>query len=135
MASHEASESHALSELLVFELEKLIAKQMTEFNRLISDLNLSKREHAAELDELRKQLAKLNEDIGFNFQRTRIIPRAAAAKLLCRTPRTMKRWEQSRQLEPLYPSTNQVYYRLNQVEALVDSFAKTPQPVEKASGR
>ena len=125
MASHEASESLALSTVLGLELERLIKEPIAELNRLISDLNLAKRQHDAELVEVRKQLAKLSEDVGFNFQGTRIIPRAAAARLLHRTPRTMQRWEHSRQLEPLYPSPNQVYYRLSQVQALVDSFENT----------
>ena len=106
-----------------------LAQQIENINQRIEqlfgcvrDLNSSHRSQDSELAELRRKLGTLNEEVGFDFQGTRIIPRAAAAKLLHRTPRTLRRWEQTKQLQPLYPSPNQAYYRLADVQALVESF-------------
>lgn len=134
-STQEASGSPALLAMLGVELEKIIDNKLADITRLIKNLNLTNSQNTADIKELREKLSKLNEDVGFDFQGTRLIPRAAAAKLLCRTPRTMKRWERLKRLEPLYPSENQVYYRLDQVQALVESLGQRQSTQSGALGK
>lgn len=124
MTSTEVQESPLSEFWLAQQIDKLNQRVEQVFASL-RDLNTSKRSQDAAIADIRQRIDKLNEEVGFDFQGTRIIPRAAAAKLLGRTPRTLQRWEQVKQLRPLYPFPNQTYYRLDDVRALVDSFGDT----------
>ena len=103
------------------ELEKINGR-LVEAYRLIKELNVANRQQVEEISDLRRRLDGLNHEVGCEYQGTRVIPRAAAGKLLHRTPRTLQRWEELGRLNPLYPFPNQVYYRQEEVVALVNSF-------------
>lgn len=104
--------------LLGYEIEKL-KERLNEAFACIRTLNEENRIRCNEITALRGLVGDLKHEVGMEFEGFRVIPRVAAAKLLHRHPRTLKRWEKAKQLRPRYPFPNQVYYRVEEVEAVL----------------
>lgn len=108
--------------VLMAENVNTLTQRIEDAFRNIRDLHAINRKQSEEIQSLRQQLGTLNTQVGFEFEGSRVIPRATASKLLHRTSRTLLRWESEGLLEPLHIKS-QVYYRLQQVEGLFP-----PQP-------
>lgn len=119
--------------LLGYEIEKL-NERLNEAFACIRTLNEENRIRCDEITALRGLVGNLKHEVGMEFEGFRVIPRAAAAKLLHRHPRTLKRWEKAKQLHPRYPFPNQVYYRVEEVEAVL-GLALPSRPIQEVRER
>lgn len=117
----ERSEPFLFSVIIAQKVEELGQQLVAAFD-CIRRLNESARAQNAEIHELRTQLGQVREGVGLEPMKDRLISRAAAARKLGVSSRTLQRWEKTKPLHPRFSSRNRASYLLAEVNQLQDSF-------------